>query len=102
MAEARAIVDCCPDPRTLADRLGNVDRASAQHAVTSRAALTARERDVLRRLDSADSEAEIAATLFVSFNTLHAHVRSAYRKLGVTSRADAVGRAKVLGVIDDG
>jgi len=101
LAEARAIVDSCPDPRTLADRLGNAERASAQPAVTSRAALTARERDVLRRLDSADSEAEIAATLFVSFNTLHAHVRSAYRKLGVTSRADAVGRAKVLGVIDE-
>ena len=101
LAEARAIVDSCPDPRTLADRLGNLDRASTPNDATNGAPLTARERDVVRRLDSDNTEAEIAAALFVSFNTLHAHVRSAYRKLGVASRRDAVTRAKARGVMDD-
>ena len=54
--------------------------------------LTERERDVVRRLDSDQSQAQIAAALFVSFNTLHTHVRSAYRKLDASSRREARAR----------
>jgi LuxR family transcriptional regulator, maltose regulon positive regulatory protein len=42
---------------------------------------------------------EIAAELFVSRNTIRTHVRSVYAKLGVHSRADAVTRARALGLL---
>jgi LuxR family maltose regulon positive regulatory protein len=32
----------------------------------------------------------------VSFNTVHTHVKAVYRKLGVSSRADALARAAAL------
>ena len=49
--------------------------------------LSERERTVLRLLSGGMSEREIAAELFVAFNTVHSHVKSLYRKLGVSSRA---------------
>ena len=36
------------------------------------------------------SRRAIAAELYLSFNTVHSHVKSIYRKLGVSSRAEAV------------
>ncbi|MCT1355022.1 LuxR C-terminal-related transcriptional regulator [Gordonia sp. p3-SID1431] len=38
--------------------------------------------------------AEIAADLFVSVNTVKTHQQAIYRKLGVSSRRDAVDRAR--------
>jgi hypothetical protein len=45
-----------------------------------------------------DSESDIAKELFVSFNTVHTHVRSIYWKLGVSCRADAIERARSLSI----
>jgi LuxR family maltose regulon positive regulatory protein len=42
---------------------------------------------------------EIAGELFVSVNTVKTHVRSIYRKLGVSSRRDAVARGRELRLI---
>ncbi|WP_344050101.1 LuxR C-terminal-related transcriptional regulator [Streptomyces thermoalcalitolerans] len=58
--------------------------------------LSGRERDVLRRLARMMSTEEIAADLFVSVNTVKTHLKSAYRKLGVNRRSDAVHRAREL------
>ncbi|MET7654238.1 MULTISPECIES: LuxR C-terminal-related transcriptional regulator [unclassified Streptomyces] len=58
--------------------------------------LSGRERDVLRRLAMTMSTEEIAADLFVSVNTVKTHLKSAYRKLGVNRRNDAVRRAREL------
>ena len=58
------------------------------------AELSERERTVLRLLAGGLSEREIGRELYVSFNTVHTHVRSVYRKLGVSSRAEAVARAR--------
>lgn len=58
--------------------------------------LSGRERDVLRRLARMMSTEEIAADLFVSVNTVKTHLKSAYRKLGVNRRGDAVHRAREL------
>ncbi|MDO9397245.1 MAG: helix-turn-helix transcriptional regulator [Herbiconiux sp.] len=63
------------------------------------APLTPRERSVLRELASGDSLADIAARLFVSQNTVKSQLRSAYRKLGVASRAEAEARAARLGLL---
>ena len=48
--------------------------------------LTARELDVLRLLNDGVSDADIATELVVSRRTVHAHLRSIYRKLDVGSR----------------
>lgn len=50
--------------------------------------LTEREREVCRLLIAGKTVKQIAAELFVSFSTAHAHYKSVYRKLGVTSRAE--------------
>jgi LuxR family maltose regulon positive regulatory protein len=66
---------------------------------TMAAKLTKRERVVLERLDSDASLEEIARILVVSVNTVKSQTRSLYRKLGVSSRLDAVNAARDLGII---
>jgi predicted ATPase/DNA-binding CsgD family transcriptional regulator/Tfp pilus assembly protein PilF len=51
--------------------------------------LTERESEVLKLLVEGLTYGEIATRLTVSFHTVHAHVRSIYTKLGVTSRNQA-------------
>jgi len=53
--------------------------------------LTAREADVLAGLQQRRSNAQIAADLHVSIETVRTHARHIYRKLGVTSRRDLLG-----------
>ncbi|WKK72742.1 helix-turn-helix transcriptional regulator [Rathayibacter oskolensis] len=50
--------------------------------------LTARERLVAEHAADGLSSAEIAAALSVSVNTVKTQLRTVYRKLGVTSRAE--------------
>ena len=52
--------------------------------------LSRREREVLGYLRSSLTTAEIAEALFVSVNTVKTHQRAIYRKLGVTSRREAI------------
>jgi LuxR family maltose regulon positive regulatory protein len=61
--------------------------------------LTERELIVLRYLPTMLKAGEIAADLFVSINTVKAHLRSIYRKLDVTSRRAAVERARELNLL---
>jgi LuxR family maltose regulon positive regulatory protein len=56
--------------------------------------LTERERAVLGYLPTLMSNAEIAARLLMSVNTVKTHLKSVYRKLGVDRRRDAVARAR--------
>jgi len=58
--------------------------------------LSAKEQVVLRYLPTLMSNQEIAGELYVSVNTVKTHLKSIYRKLGVTHRRDAVGRAREL------
>jgi LuxR family transcriptional regulator, regulator of acetate metabolism len=55
-------------------------------------ALTARELEVLRLLARGQTNLEIARTLVVREGTVKYHVKNVLRKLGATSRADAVSR----------
>jgi DNA-binding CsgD family transcriptional regulator len=55
-------------------------------------ALTARELEVLRLLARGQTNLEIARTLVVREGTIKYHVKNILRKLGATSRADAVAR----------
>jgi LuxR family maltose regulon positive regulatory protein len=58
--------------------------------------LTDREQHILRYLASTLSNAEIAAELYLSVNTVKTHQRMIYRKLGAAGRREAVRRAKDL------
>ena len=44
---------------------------------------------MLRLLSGGLSEREIGRELYLSFNTVHSHVKSVYRKLGVSSSRGA-------------
>ena len=54
---------------------------------------------VLRYLPTNLSAPEIAGELTVSVNTVRTHMRHLYVKLDVHSRADAVKRARTLGLL---
>ena len=56
--------------------------------------LTAAEGRVLELLTTHASLQDIAAQLFVARNTVKTHALSVYRKLGVSSRGEAVQRAR--------
>lgn len=62
-------------------------------------ALTERELQVLRLLDSELSGPEIARRLFVSHNTLRTHTKHIFTKLEVTTRRAAVRRAREVGLM---
>lgn len=54
------------------------------------AALSGRERDVIELIAAGRSNQEVADTLFVTINSVKTYIRSAYRRIGITSRSQAV------------
>ncbi|HKY65273.1 MAG TPA: helix-turn-helix transcriptional regulator, partial [Acidimicrobiales bacterium] len=78
-------------------------RDHLQHAPSSTGApvelLTDRETAVLQYLPTLMSNAEIAAGLHLSINTVKSHLKAVYRKLGVEGRRDAVLRGRDLELI---
>ncbi|WP_337831066.1 LuxR C-terminal-related transcriptional regulator [Pseudonocardia sp. TMWB2A] len=66
--------------------------AGAAPAAPDRSGLTAREREVLELLARGMTSAEIARRLVVSVDTVKVHARNILRKLGASTRAEAVAR----------
>jgi LuxR family maltose regulon positive regulatory protein len=95
------------DDERLAVQLGLVGGApGATDAVASAPAepvvveaLSKRELDVLRGMAAMLPTEEIAATLYVSVNTVKTHVRSILRKLSASRRNEAVRRARSLNLL---
>ena len=98
MTEARSIIGSCPDPGILTERLSASGRCPRGDTSSGDEKLTRRERRVLQLLTSDLSERDIGHELYVSHNTVHSHVRSIYRKLGVSSRSSALERTRALGL----
>ncbi|MEU4559483.1 LuxR C-terminal-related transcriptional regulator [Actinoplanes sp. NPDC023936] len=63
--------------------------------------LTGAELRVLPMLATHLTLGEIGAELYVSVNTIRAHAKSIYHKLGVASRASAVSRSRQLGLLEE-
>jgi LuxR family maltose regulon positive regulatory protein len=61
--------------------------------------LSKREMEVLRALAAMLPTEEIAASMYVSVNTVKTHVRSVLRKLSASRRNEAVRHARALGLI---
>lgn len=68
--------------------------AAVQPAVTP--VLSPRENEVLRELARGSTYSDIAATLFVSENTVKTHISSLYSKLSVGRRSEALAVARKL------
>jgi LuxR family maltose regulon positive regulatory protein len=62
-------------------------------------ALSAREADVLRLLSGQLSQQAIGDALYITRDTVKSHTKAVYRKLGVSSREEAVALARRLGLI---
>ncbi|MGD0698399.1 MAG: LuxR C-terminal-related transcriptional regulator [Trebonia sp.] len=77
------------------DRAGPRGSASSQLAQS----LTDSEARILRYLPTNLSAPEMADQLCVSVNTVRTHMRHVYEKLGAHRRADAVDRARGLGLL---
>ena len=89
--------------QTLFDDLVSSSRSSAGSAGSSPLAgyhLTHREHQILALLAEGRSNRSIATNLFVSEETVKAHVGSIFRKLGVANRTQAATMAVQLGVRD--
>jgi LuxR family transcriptional regulator, maltose regulon positive regulatory protein len=59
-------------------------------------ALTRREREVFRLVGEGLTNTQIAQQLFISPSTAKVHVRNVLRKLGVTTRYEAIARAQAV------
>ena len=77
--------------------------SSREHEVNMQAVaalgISDRELQVLQLLNNGHSNKEIAATLFVSPNTIKTHVSRLYEKLDVSRRTQAVRKAKSLNLV---
>lgn len=102
LGEARRELARFPDGGVLPGMLAREERALAQAlggGGVLAEPLTDAERRVLELLPSHLSLEEIGQSLHISRNTVKAHLRSIYRKLGVGRRSDAVESARRHGLV---
>jgi LuxR family maltose regulon positive regulatory protein len=102
LGAARDVLAAFPDGAAAQlDRLERLDRRLVRPPPARLPAepLSERERAVLQLLRGTLSAREIGQELYVSANTVKSHTRAVYRKLGVSTRHDAVRRGHELGII---
>lgn len=98
------------DPRDLAGAVRQVMRGTIFRALDrprvgtlsalEEAGLSPRELSILEALESGGSNREIAERLFVAEQTVKFHLTNIYRKLGVSSRTEAVHYAYENGLVE--
>ena len=104
VVEARAAIESYSDPGIISNRVEDVARKLTPALVRANpdSVLTDRELQVLGLLAEGLTKREVAATLFLSYSTIHSHTKAIYRKLDGTSRDEVLERARGLGLIDSG
>ena len=96
------------DPKRTKDQLSSPGRVLAPHrpakehssSTLGASALTCAELRLLPLLATHLSFPEIAAQMFLSPNTIKSQAHSIYRKIGASSRSQAVARSRDLGLLD--
>src|SRR5207248_6254925 len=102
LAEAEEILRVRPDLGVLGEQAAELqgEADAMPHTSTgSNSGLTGAELRLLPLLTTHLSFREIGERLFVSRNTIKTQAISVYRKLGVSSRSEAIARASELGLI---
>ena len=101
VSQARGVLATLPDgAEALQARLAVLEHrlAGPRREPPPAAPLTEREVNVLHLLGGTLSLREIGQELFVSANTVKTHTQAIYRKLGVSSRTEAVAQGRELGI----
>jgi LuxR family maltose regulon positive regulatory protein len=102
LAEARVILEPFPDAGIFPELLERQERKLRTHKPRDGSLdeeLTERELGVLRLLVGELSAQQIAQSIYVAPSTVRTHIKSIYRKLGVSSRKEAVEEAHARGLI---
>jgi DNA-binding NarL/FixJ family response regulator len=101
-AEEYGVAGCLPTEIHGEDLLDALTTVAAgrrlPRAAEERGPLTVRETEIMALIVQGLSNVEIADKLVISANTLKSHIRQAYRKIGVATRAQAVAWATQHGI----
>ena len=103
LAEAQEILRLRPSLGVLGEQVAQLEAeivAMPQATAGGGSGLTRAELRLLPLLSTHLSFREIGERLFVSRNTIKTQAISVYRKLGVSSRSDAINRAAELGLVE--
>ena len=77
----------------LFEHLKKDERTSDEEPERSQRSLSKRELEILKGIVEGHTDRQIAKSLFISEHTVRSHIKNVYRKLGVSSRSQAVGKA---------
>jgi len=103
LSEATSLLGDVPDASWLHEAVNQTWRQTEKLPLglgAGASALTTAELRVLQYLPTHLSFEQIGRELFVSRNTVKTQAIAAYRKLGVSSRSEAVERAQMLGLVN--
>lgn len=100
LEEARRLLSLTSDATTLGEWIEQTDADTEIVSASGVKDLTPAELRVLQFLPSHLSLPQIAAQVFVSPNTVKTQAQGVYRKLGVSSRREAVEHARAAGLLD--
>lgn len=81
--------------------VGSSDSAAEDVRLGGDVGLSSREVDILRLVTQGRSNTQIASELFLSVNSIKTYIRTAYRKIGVQTRTQAVAWALKNGFTSD-
>ena len=101
LEEAREIIEGCADAgilTSLLEQSERIFRRALHRRPDVSEELSEREAAVLKLLSTDLTKRQIGGELYLSLNTVKSHTRALYRKLGVSSRKEAVEQARLRGL----
>ncbi len=103
-AGASGFISKATSPEILLESLRRVMHDSSEvdtsQVESLESVLSARQLEVLREIATGATNIEAAENLFMSPHTVKQHTQTIYRKLGARNRAEAVGLAQRIGLIE--